>query len=72
MFVPLGFFLPAVFPKARSFRRSMLLSLLLLFAVELIQFFTLLGSLDIADVILNMVGVLVGYGVYWLFARKKS
>ena len=72
MFVPLGFFLPAVFPKARSFRRSMLFSLLLLCAVELIQFFTLLGSLDIDDVILNMVGVLVGYGVYWLFARKKS
>ena len=71
MFVPLGFFLPAVFPKARPFRRSMLIALLILCAVELIQFFTLLGSLDIDDVILNMVGVLVGYGV-WRIGKRIS
>jgi len=71
MFVPLGFFLPAVFPKTRPFRRCMLAALLILCSVELIQLVTLLGSLDIDDVILNMVGVLIGYGLWRILNRGK-
>jgi len=64
MFVPLGFFIPAVFPKERSFRKSMLWTLAVLVCIEVIQLVTLLGSFDIDDVILNMAGAAVGYGVY--------
>ncbi len=64
MFVPLGFFLPTVFPKARPFRSCLLTALVILCTVELIQLITLLGSLDIDDVILNLAGVVVGYGVW--------
>lgn len=71
MFVPLGFFLPAVFPKARPFRRSMVTALLILCAVEMIQLITLLGSLDIDDVILNMVGAALGYGGYRILTWRK-
>lgn len=71
MFVPLGFFIPAVFPKARSLRRCMLVSLAVLVCVEVIQFVTLLGSLDIDDIILNLAGVLVGYGFFKILNRIK-
>lgn len=64
MFVPLGFFIPSVFPKERAFRKSMLWTLAVLVCVEVIQLVTLLGSFDIDDVILNMAGAAVGYGVY--------
>jgi len=71
MFIPLGFFLPAVFPKARSFKQCMLISLIILCVVELTQLVTLLGTMDIDDVILNMLGVLMGYGVYRLWKKIK-
>lgn len=71
MFVPLGFLLPAVFPKARPFRTCLLTALVTLCAVELIQLVTLLGSLDIDDVLLNLAGAVIGYGMWWLLSKIK-
>ena len=64
MFLPLGFFIPCVFRKADTFCRCMLCALITIVCVEIIQLVTLLGSLDVDDVILNMVGTAIGYGVY--------
>ncbi len=72
MFIPLGFFLPAVFPKARPFRSCMLMALVILAVIEFTQFVTLLGTLDIDDVILNMAGAAMGYGVWRLLTMKKQ
>lgn len=72
MFVPLGFFIPAVFKKAEAFRHTMLWSVLAIVCIEIIQLFTLLGSLDIDDVILNIIGILIGYGVYRLLLRREE
>lgn len=69
MFVPLGFFIPCVFRKADSFRHSMLYALITIVCVEIIQLVTLLGSLDVDDLILNMIGVAIGYLIYRLTAR---
>jgi len=69
MFVPLGFFIPCVFRKADSFRRSMLYALIMIVCIEIIQLVTLLGSLDVDDLILNMIGVVIGYLIYRLAAR---
>lgn len=69
MFVPLGFFIPYVFRKADSFRHSMIYALITIVCIEIIQLVTLLGSLDVDDLILNMIGVVIGYLIYRLAAR---
>ena len=69
MFVPLGFFIPYVFRKADSFRHSMIYALITIVCIEILQLVTLLGSLDVDDLILNMIGVVIGYWIYRLAAR---
>lgn len=71
MFIPLGALLPAAFPKLRRFWKTGLLSLALVAAVELTQLLTLLGSCDVDDLILNLLGVAVGYGIFRIFCKKQ-
>ena len=71
MFVPLGVLLPWVFPWLRRFSRCLLVSLGLLVLVEVTQLFTLLGSGDVDDLILNLLGVLLGYALFRLAARLR-
>ena len=71
MFVPLGVLLPWVFPRLRRFSRCLLVSLGLLVLVEVTQLFTLLGSGDVDDLILNLLGVLLGYTLFRLAARLR-
>ena len=66
MFVPLGFFLPRVFPALNKFHRTLLATVLIISAVELTQLFTLLGSCDIDDLILNVMGAAIGYIIFLL------
>ncbi len=74
MFVPLGFLLPHVSNRTHTFGRCILISLVCLLCAEIVQLFTLLGSFDIDDLILNMIGVLVGFGLQALLGRciKRS
>lgn len=72
MFVPLGFFVPAVSEKLRTFLRTLAASVLCVIAVETLQLFLLLGSCDTDDLILNAVGVSVGYMIFkFVWGRKK-
>ena len=64
MFIPLGFLLPRVFPKCTSLPRVLLATAAIITAVELIQLFTLVGTCDIDDLILNILGAALGYGIY--------
>lgn len=64
MFVPLGFLLPRVFPRLSSLPRVMLTTAAIITAVELVQLFTLVGSCDIDDLILNVFGSALGFGVH--------
>ena len=66
MFIPLGFFLPRVYPKLQKFWKAILATVLIITAVELAQLFTLLGSCDIDDLILNVLGAALGYGIHKL------
>ena len=66
MFVPLGFFLRALFPRCRSFLGCMATVAVIMSIVELCQLFTLRGFCEVDDVMLNVVGAAIG----WLIARK--
>ena len=63
MFIPLGLLLPRVFPVLRTLPRVLLATALIITAVEVLQLFTLVGSCDIDDLILNVLGSGLGY---WL------
>lgn len=67
MFAPLGFFLPLLWRKwdgARVFLVGMGLSVL----IETVQLFTGRGT-DIDDVILNTLGAVIGYAIFWILKR---
>ena len=72
MFIPLGFFLPLVFPALGKFWRTILATALIIIAVELTQLFTLLGSCDIDDLILNVVGAAIGYSLFKCLTKKPA
>ncbi len=60
MFVPLGL-LPCVFRKLNSFTKYIITVVITIAIIEVIQLFTLLGSCDIDDLMLNVVGAVIGY-----------
>ena len=66
MFIPLGFLLPRVFEKVNRFWKILLATALVITAVEIIQLFTLVGTCDIDDLILNLIGSAIGYGIHKL------
>ena len=73
MFIPLGFFLPTLWKSLQKWWRTWLATLLIMLGVELIQLFTLRGSFDVDDLILNLVGAAMGYIVYrWMNPVKKK
>jgi glycopeptide antibiotics resistance protein len=64
LFIPGGFFLPKIFHRLRPFWRFLLLSFSLLLLIECTQLFSLRGRLDVDDLILNLIGMLLGYLFY--------
>ncbi len=61
MFLPLGLLMPLIWDKLRSFGRFILTVTVMIVVVELLQLVTLLGSMDIDDLILNLCGASVGF-----------
>ncbi len=64
MFIPLGFLLPRVFTGLNRFWNVFLSSGGIIVAVELVQLVTLLGTCDVDDLILNLAGTALGYGIH--------
>ncbi len=60
LFFPVGLFLPLVNERFKSFKKTCLFGITVIFLVEIIQYLT--GrSADIDDLILNMTGLIAGY-----------
>ena len=72
MLLPLGFFLPGVFSKLRRLWKTLAVSGGIICAVELLQLFSLLGHCDIDDLILNLMGVAIGYGIFAILRKIKQ
>ena len=68
LFIPLGFFIPALFTGNGHYPFGVILICLVFSAsVEIIQLYTRLGSCDVDDVILNTVGGMIGYILYRVY-----
>lgn len=77
LFVPFAFLLPICFGKGRTFKESIIYTFLLSSLVEIYQFIFKVGILDIDDVILNVLGGVIGFMLYkimmiWLQKTEKS
>lgn len=70
LLLPLGFFLPTLWRKFRSFKRTVLIGILSSLSIETAQYILAYLGLssgrasDIDDVILNSIGVIIGYMVF--------
>ena len=67
-FIPLGFLLPCISEKARRWYATLILGLLIALLFELVQLVTALGTADIDDLLLNVTGVMIGYGFFKLIS----
>ena len=65
LFSPLGFFIPMIWKRRHSLKKVLLLGLAVTCLIEFVQLFV--GrSTDIDDVILNTLGIIIGYGIFSL------
>ena len=69
LFIPIGYFLPRLWPFLRNFFSFLLTCTAAITLVELLQLVTLLGSLDIDDLILNLAGMIVGYLLFMIIKK---
>ena len=67
LFIPMGFFVPAVWKNFRSFKTMFFMGLAVSLGIELLQIFTFRLT-DIDDLITNTAGTVIGYEI----SRKFS
>ncbi len=69
LFVPMGFFVPAIWKNYRSMRRTLFMGLALSVSIEILQIFTFRLT-DIDDLIANTAGTVIGYDLSKMFSFK--
>ncbi|PAB59524.1 VanZ family protein [Anaeromicrobium sediminis] len=60
-FMPLGFLLPLAYNKTNNYIKIFMLALITTCSIELLQYIYRVGTCDIDDIILNLVGAMLGY-----------
>lgn len=65
LFIPMAWFVPFLFPPMRKWYRFFPVMLLVICLVEVSQFITGRGSMDIDDVIENFAGLLPAFVILW-------
>ena len=71
MFLPVGIVWPAVFPQLRTGRKALAAGVGFSFAIEILQlpFFDRVSDID--DLILNSLGFILGFGI-WFFCQRHQ
>ena len=71
LFLPMGMALPVLFPKMRRLWRTVLVCLAATVLAEVLQFLFHLGTFDVDDILLNVLGGLFGYCIVQLPPLRK-
>ena len=66
LFFPMGILLPCLFSWVRGWKRFLLVMLGMLLAVELLQLMLLVGTFDVDDLLLNLIGAVCGFALLYL------
>lgn len=69
IFAPLGYFLPLLFNKCKRINTVILVGFIISFLFETCQYLLYLGSADIDDIILNLIGTVIGFSFYQIIIR---
>ncbi len=69
LLIPFGVFVPVITHQQKTFGITMLSGIALILLIELIQLITLWGILDIDDLILNSLGILIGWLLHFIFRK---
>lgn len=72
VFIPFGMFVPTLFLRCKNIILTVLLALQMSLIVELIQLVTQVGSFDVDDILLNTLGSLCGYLIWFIFRSIKK
>ena len=64
IFIPLGILLPTLWKQLDTFLNCTVSCFGLILMVEITQLFTTRGSCDIDDLILNLIGCMIGYAIH--------
>lgn len=68
-FIPFGFLLPLAYKKSNSMIKVLSIGSVSVLLIEIFQFFTKLGSFDIDDIMLNIIGIICGYLTFLVIHR---
>lgn len=70
MFMPLGFLVPFIWEKFQSIKKITILGLTLSIYIEITQLFNRRKT-DIDDVLMNVLGTLLGFGILYIWNKKR-
>ena len=62
-FIPMGFLLPIVFSMLNRLRKVIYVSFIAALVIEIMQYILRVGASDVDDVILNVLGAVLGYWI---------
>ena len=71
VFVPYGVILPKAYPGCGKWWRAVYCSVGLVMSIELFQLFSGFGIFDIDDILLNVSGAMLGYGLFVILWEIK-
>lgn len=71
IFIPFGFMVPRYFPSYRSWWKVFGTAFLFITGIELFQLVSAFGAFDVDDILLNSLGVILGYALYLLEASRE-
>ena len=71
VFMPMAYFLPIFFKKQRKFIIFLITMIMLVLCVEIFQVFLRIGSGDIDDLLLNVMGALLMFGILKCFHLQR-
>jgi glycopeptide antibiotics resistance protein len=70
-FMPFGFFLPVLTAKNRKLYRMALWTFLMSLTIETVQLLARVGSFDVDDLILNTMGGIFGYFLFYILNKLR-
>ncbi len=72
MYIPLGFLLPCCFRWFERYRHVLFVASVSSLLIELIQLIFKIGLFEVDDIINNILGAIIGIGLYTLLRGEKS
>lgn len=71
-FIPFGIYLPYTSESKLGFISTVLYTFSLSLTIELVQLITKVGSCDVDDIILNALGGVIGYILWYIYTKLKK